>query len=64
MSIDRKEDAQLVDEFNVQLYSNGRIAWDRLDAFLEKNAVKRSGLKSYLREKLARARSEGRAVAA
>jgi hypothetical protein len=64
MSIDGKNNEILVDEFNVQLYSNGRIAWDRLDAFIEKNAVKRNGLRAYLRQKLTRGTSADRAVAA
>jgi hypothetical protein len=34
---------QLVDEFHVQVYASGRIDWDRLDAFLARNAPARGG---------------------
>jgi hypothetical protein len=38
-----KED-QLVEEFAVQVYTSGRIDWDRLDVFLSKNEAARRRL--------------------
>jgi hypothetical protein len=62
MFIGGKKKEQLVEEFNVQLYSNGRIEWDNLDAFIEKKAVNRDGLTALLNERLGREAPEARSL--
>ena len=64
MTIQGKKREQLVEEFNVQIYSSGRIDWDRLDAIIDKQASKHSGLKNLLKYRLAREAASSHPVAA
>jgi hypothetical protein len=64
MSVNGAKKEQLVEEFHVEVYSSGRIKWDRLDAFISAAAVDRDGLMAHLRRKLKSDRFSARSLAA
>lgn len=52
MSRNHKNNELLVEEFHVQVFSNGRIDWDNLDSYIPPRELKPSALLNRLKQRL------------